>query len=62
MNEKQKRMKKSKKFDKTKTKKENYNLSLAENPFNIERKNLMDLKGKIKFLENYNYKSLRNSE
>ena len=55
-------MKKSKKFDKTKTKKENYNLSLAENPFNIERKNLMDLKGKIKFLENYNYKSLRNSE
>lgn len=42
-----------------KTKKEIVNIALKELIENHKRKNLMDLKGKIQFDENYDYKKMR---
>jgi Arc/MetJ family transcription regulator len=42
-----------------KTKKELVNLALKEFVENYKRKNLVELKGKIKFAEGYDYKSMR---
>lgn len=42
-----------------KTKREIVNLALKELVENHKRKNLMDLKGKILFDDNYDYKSMR---
>ncbi|MGB9812723.1 MAG: type II toxin-antitoxin system VapB family antitoxin [Thermovenabulum sp.] len=42
-----------------KTKKEVVNLALKEFVENRKRKNLMDLKGRIEFDENYDYKKMR---
>jgi Arc/MetJ family transcription regulator len=42
-----------------KTKKELVNLALKEFVENYKRKNLTELKGKIKFAEGYDYKSMR---
>lgn len=42
-----------------KTKKELIHIALKEFIENHNRKNLMDLKGKIKFAENYDYKNMR---
>ena len=42
-----------------KTKKEIVNIALKEFVENCKRKNLIDLKGKIKFAEGYDYKSMR---
>ena len=42
-----------------KTKKELVNTALKELVENCKRKNLIDLMGKIKFAEGYDYKSMR---
>ncbi|AEM79821.1 antitoxin of type II TA system, VapB [Thermoanaerobacter thermohydrosulfuricus] len=42
-----------------KTKKEVVNLALKEFVENRRRKNLMEIKGKIQFDENYDYKKMR---
>ena len=42
-----------------KTKKELVNTALKEFVENCKRKNLIDLMGKIKFAEGYDYKSMR---
>lgn len=42
-----------------KTKKEVVNMALKDLIENHKRKSLMDLKGKIQFDENYNYKNMR---
>lgn len=42
-----------------KTKEEIVNIALKELIENHKRKNLMDLKGKIQFDENYDYKKMR---
>lgn len=42
-----------------KTKKEIVNLALKEFVENHKRKNLLDLKGKIKFADDYDYKKMR---
>lgn len=42
-----------------KTKKEVVNLALKEFVENRRRKNLMEIKGKIQFDENYDYKKIR---
>lgn len=42
-----------------KTKKELINLALKEFVENYKKKNLVELKGKIKFTEGYDYKSMR---
>ena len=42
-----------------KTKKELVNTALKELVGNYKRKNLIELKGKIKFIEGYDYKSMR---
>ena len=47
------------KFTDIKTKKDLINLALKEFIETHKRKNLMELKGKIKFSENYDYKSMR---
>ena len=45
-----------------KTKKEVVNLALKEFVENRRRKNLMEMKGKIQFDENYDYKKMRESK
>ncbi|MGI1691821.1 type II toxin-antitoxin system VapB family antitoxin [Thermoanaerobacter uzonensis] len=45
-----------------KTKKEVVNLALKEFVENRRRKNLMEIKGKIQFDENYDYKKMRGSK
>ncbi|EIW00005.1 MAG: type II toxin-antitoxin system VapB family antitoxin [Thermoanaerobacteraceae bacterium] len=45
-----------------KTKKEVVNLALKEFVENRRRKNLMEIKGKIQFDENYDYKKMRESK
>ena len=47
------------KLSNVKTKKELVNLALKEFVENYKRKNLAELKGKIKFQEGYDYKSMR---
>lgn len=47
------------KFTDIKTKKDLINLALKEFIENHKKKNLMELKGKIKFSDDYNYKSMR---
>lgn len=47
------------KFAPGKTKKDLVNLALAEFVKNHSRKDLRDLRGKIKFRKDYDYKSLR---
>ena len=47
------------KYSKLKTKKEIINQALKEYVENAKKLSLMDLKGKISFDEEYNYKSLR---
>ncbi|WP_096233505.1 type II toxin-antitoxin system VapB family antitoxin [Thermoanaerobacterium sp. RBIITD] len=47
------------KITRIKTKKEIVNIALKELIENHKRKNLMDLKGKIQFDENYDYKKMR---
>ncbi|MBZ4642919.1 type II toxin-antitoxin system VapB family antitoxin [Deferribacterales bacterium Es71-Z0220] len=42
-----------------KTKKELVNTALKEFVENLKRKNIKELKGKIKFNEDYDYKSMR---
>lgn len=42
-----------------KTKKELVNLAIYELVENYKKKNLMDLKGKISFFDDYDYKSMR---
>jgi Arc/MetJ family transcription regulator len=44
---------------KIKTKKEIVNLALEEFVTNCKKKNLTEIKGKIKFADNYDYKTLR---
>ena len=48
------------KLTKAKSKKELIHLALEQYVKNLEKKNLMDLKGKIEFAEDYDYKSMRN--
>jgi len=50
----------AKKYTKVKTKKELVELALSEFVENHKRKDLRDLKGKIKFEDNYDYKKMRN--
>jgi Arc/MetJ family transcription regulator len=50
----------AKKYTKVKTKKEIVELALQEFVDNHKRKDLRDLKGKIKFKEDYDYKKMRN--
>lgn len=47
------------KFTDIKTKKDLINLALKEFIETHKKKNLMELKGKIKFSDDYNYKSMR---
>ncbi|MCP5062051.1 MAG: type II toxin-antitoxin system VapB family antitoxin [Ignavibacteriae bacterium] len=47
------------KLGKIKTKKEIVHIALEEFVKNLQRKSLMDLKGKIKFSKNYDYKAMR---
>jgi len=47
------------KYTKAKTKKELIDIALRELVENRKRLNLLDLAGKIKFEEDYDYKSLR---
>lgn len=47
------------KFTEAKTKKELIHLALKELVENRKRLNILDLAGKIKFTDGYNYKSLR---
>jgi Arc/MetJ family transcription regulator len=49
----------AKKYSKVKTKREIVELALSEFVENHKRKNLSDLKGKIKFKNDYDYKKLR---
>ena len=44
-----------------KTKKELIEVALTEYVMNRKRKNLRDLRGKISFSDDYDYKSLRNN-
>lgn len=46
-------------LSKAKTKKELINLALEEFVNNRRKMNLMDLKGKIEFIEDYDYKKMR---
>lgn len=48
------------KLTKAKSKKQLIHLALEQYVKNLEKKNLMDLKGKIEFAEDYDYKSMRN--
>lgn len=48
------------KLTKAKSKKELIHLALEQYVKNLEKKNLMDLKGKIEFADDYDYKSMRN--
>lgn len=48
------------KLTKAKSKKELINLALEQFVKNLQKKNLMDLKGKIEFAEDYDYKTMRN--
>ena len=48
------------KLTKAKSKKELIHLALEQYVKNLEKKNLMDLKGKIEFSKDYDYKSTRN--
>ena len=52
-------MEEAMKLTNIKTKKELINLALKELVGNYKRKNLIELKGKIKFIEGYDYKSMR---
>lgn len=47
------------KLGKAKTKRELIQLALEEYVKNLEKKNLLEIKGKIQFSENYDYKSTR---
>jgi Arc/MetJ family transcription regulator len=47
------------KLSNVKTKRELIQIALEEYINNRKRKNLMDLKGKIQFADNYDYKSMR---
>lgn len=47
------------KLSKAKTKKEAVNLALKEFVENRKRLNLLDLKGKIQFAQDYDYKKMR---
>ena len=49
----------AKKFSNVKTKREIVELALSEFVENHKRKNLSDLKGKIKFKDDYDYKKMR---
>lgn len=49
------------KLAQVKTKKEAVAIALREFVQNRKRKNLAELKGKIKFAEGYDYKSMRNN-
>ncbi|HHH18953.1 MAG TPA: type II toxin-antitoxin system VapB family antitoxin [Campylobacterales bacterium] len=50
------------KYTSLKSKKEIIHLALKEFVENAKRLSLLDLKGKIKFDENYDYKQLRESQ
>ncbi|MDA8272927.1 MAG: type II toxin-antitoxin system VapB family antitoxin [Deltaproteobacteria bacterium] len=52
-------MEEAMKLTNIKTKKELINLALKELVENYKRKNLIELKGTIKFIEGYDYKSMR---
>jgi len=52
-------IKEAMKLSNLKTKKEVVNLALKEFVQNRKRKNLKDLKGKIEFAEDYDYKNMR---
>ncbi|KAA0257651.1 type II toxin-antitoxin system VapB family antitoxin [Deferribacter autotrophicus] len=52
-------LKEAMKLTNAKTKKDVINLALKELVENLKRKNLADLKGKINFIEDYNYKLMR---
>mgnify|MGYP000904988398 CR=1 FL=1 len=47
------------KLSKAKTKKEAVNLALKEFVENRKRLNLLDLKGKVQFAQDYDYKKMR---
>ncbi len=47
------------KLTKVKTKKAIIHIALDEFVKNLQRKNLLDIKGKIQFSKNYDYKSMR---
>lgn len=48
------------KLTKAKSMKELIHLALEQYVKNLKKKNLMDLKGKIEFSDDYDYKSMRN--
>ncbi len=52
----------AKKYSNLKTKKDIVELALNEYVQNHRRKNLKDLKGKIKFKNDYEYKKMRNGK
>ncbi len=52
----------AKKYSNLKTKKDIVELALNEYVQNHKRKNLKDLKGKIKFKNDYEYKKMRNGK